>query len=175
MGQRDDGDEDNSLDIEAVRRTQDEARAVLDHQIETFRNVDDKAARTFRLDAILLGLVLTAVSFATRADNVQIEPFVNWESITGIALIIISFIFAVITYTTTNIQTGIGSSDIRRFVDGNYTEEEWLSLLLRSEAAWMEWNEKMQTENGTYLTISHASLILGVVGIAAGIAGPALF
>lgn len=174
------GDDENGSssldehDLETLRTTQNEARAVLDHQIDTFRHVDDKAARTLRLDAILLGLLITAVSFVSRSDGVDIDPFMNWLTICGATLLLLSFIFAVWTLTVTNIQTGVGPNDIQRLVDEKYDEKSWLILLLRSEAEWMRWNDRQQSLNGTLLTISHVTLILSVVGLAAGLALPVL-
>ena len=61
-------------DVEALRLTQKETRAVLDHQIQTFNDIDDKAARTSPLDAILLGLILTAASFLAQSDTFDVTP-----------------------------------------------------------------------------------------------------
>lgn len=157
-------------DIEALRLTHDEARSVLNHQIQTFNDVDSKAARTFRLDAILLGLLLTAASLVVQAEAFDIAPYINLFTITGVLLLIFSFIVAVITYTTTTIQTGLGPTDIQRLVTEQYTEKEWLILLLRSEAAWMQQNERQQTINGTLLTVSHVALILAILAFSAGVA-----
>lgn len=156
-------------DVEALRLTQKETRAVLDHQIQTFNDIDDKATRTSRLDAILLGLILTAASFLAQSDTFDVTPYLNNASALGIALLIMSFIFAILTFTTTNIETGTGPYDIQRLIDTRYTEKEWLILLLRSEAAWMKENERKQSLNGTLLSISHGSLILGVVFLSAGV------
>ena len=156
-------------DIEALRVTQDEARTVIDHQIQTFNDVDNKAAKTSRLNGLLLGLILTAASFLAQTSAFDVAPYVNNFTIGGVILLIVSFIFAIVTYTTTNIETGVGPKDIRRLVDRKYSEKEWLILLLRSEAAWMEKNEKRQTINGSLLTVSHTTLILAIILIAGGV------
>jgi len=112
----------NTHDIEALRIAQNEARTVLDHQIQTFNDVDNKAARTFRLNVILLGLILTAASFIARAETFDIGPYNNIFTIGGVVSLIFSFIFAVVTYTTTQIETGIGPPAIQRLIDKRYTE-----------------------------------------------------
>ena len=155
--------------VEALRLTQKETRAVLDHQIQTFNDIVTKAARTSRLDAILLGLILTAASFLGQSDTFDVTPYLNNASALGIALLIMSFIFAILTFTTTIIETGTGPNDIQRLIDTRYTEKEWLILLLRSEAAWMKENERKQSLNGTLLSISHGALILGIVFLSAGV------
>ena len=160
-GESSSSDRDHS--IEALRKTQEEARTVLDHQIQTFNDVDDKAARTSRLDALLIGLIFTAGSFLAQADQFDVAVYFNGYAAGGIISLILSFILAIITYTTTNIQTGVGPSDINRLINKRYTEKEWLILLLRSEAEWMLENEKSQTINGTLLSGSHLMLIIGVI------------
>lgn len=157
-------------DLEALRATQKEARAVLDHQIQTFNDVDNKAAKTSRLNGLLLGLLLTAASFLAQAEAFDVAPYFNIYTGLGVVLLIISFILAITTYTTTNIETGVGPNDIRRLVDKRYSEKGWLILLLRSEAAWMEENERRQTINGSLLTASHVALILAILLIAGGVA-----
>lgn len=166
------GDEDVPADhdVEALRTTQSEVRAVLDHQIQTFNDVDNKAARTFRLNAILLGLILTAVSFVVRSQSFDLGPFANWLTIGGVVSLIVSFVSAVITYTTTEIRTGLGPDSVQRLIDHRYSEKEWLILLLRSEAHWMRVNERQQTINGLLLSIAHATLIIAVLLISIGIA-----
>lgn len=165
-------DEEDAIhehDLEALRTTQSEARAVLDHQIRTFNDVDNKAARTFRLDAVLLGLILTGVSFLVRSQSFDIGPYVNAFSLGGVVALVLSFVVAVVTYTSTSIQTGLGPVDVQRLVDERYNETEWLVLLLRSEAEWMRRNERQQNINGVLLTISHAALIAAVLGLSVGI------
>lgn len=141
----------------------------MDHQIQTFTNVDNKAAKTFRLDAILLGFILTAVSFVTRIESLAIDPYVNPFTIFAVVALIVSFIFAVLTYMATEIDTGTGPDGIQRLIDKRYTETEWLILLLRSEKEWMRENERQLSSNTFYLVVSHVALILAVVVASVGI------
>lgn len=159
-------------DVEALRRTADEARSVLDHQIRTFNDVDNKAAGTFRIEAILLGLLLTAASFATRSDTITLSDHVNEFSIVGVILLELSFVLAITVYTTTKVQTGLGPSSIQRLIDTKYDEREWLILLLRSSKEWMQFNQRQQTINGGLLTLSHVALILAIVSITIGVGRP---
>lgn len=43
-----------------------EARAVMDAQNDTMTDIDDKAMRTVRVNAILLGLLVTGLQFAQK-------------------------------------------------------------------------------------------------------------
>ena len=165
-----DGGPFGERDLEALRATQSEVRAVLDHQIATFDDVDTKATRTFRLNAVLLGLLVTAASFVAKAEVVDVGPFVNGFTVGGIVLLTASFVAAVITYTRSNVETGVGPNDVDRLIEERYSETEWLLLLLRSEAAWMRKNDRRQSINGLLLSVSLGALVLGVVALFAGIA-----
>jgi len=156
-------------DLEALRTTQEEARTVLNHQIQTFNDVDDKAAKTSQLVGLLLGLLFTAGSFLAQADAFNVTPYFNTITAAGAVVLILSFIFALATYTTSKIETGVGPTDIQRLINKRYSEEGWLILLLRSEAAWMEKNEQSLSKNATLLTISHIALVLAIILLAAGV------
>lgn len=156
-------------DLEALRTTQEEARTVLNHQIQTFNDVDDKAAKTSQLVGLLLGLLFTAGSFLAQADAFNVTPYFNTITAAGAVVLILSFIFALATYTTSKIETGVGPTDIQRLINKRYSEEGWLILLLRSEAAWMEKNEQSLSRNATLLTVSHFALVLAIILLAAGV------
>lgn len=165
-------EDDNSQaehDLEALRTTQSEVRDVLDHQIQTFNDVDNKAARTFRLNAILLGLLVTAASFVGQADIVSFDSVINEWTLGGVVLLTTSFITAVLTYTKSNIETGVGPNDVERLIRKRYSEKEWLILLLRSEAEWMRENDRRQTINGVLISASHVALIFGIIALFVGI------
>lgn len=118
---------------------------------------------------LLLGLLLTGVSFVYQADALAIEPYVNLFTIIAVVSLIVSFVMAVITYTVTSIETGMGADDIERLVDQRYTELEWLILLLRSEAVWMRENARQNQRGARLLSMSHGALIAGVIALFFGI------
>jgi len=161
-------DDDRDHDLESLRISQEEARTVLDHQINTFSEVDQKAAETTRLVALLLGLILTAASIIAQSD-LTLDPYLNWAIFLGIIFLIVSFIFSVITYTSTDIETGIGKQDIDRLIERKYTEKDWLILLLRSEGEWMKSNETRLTRNNRWLFAGHLCLVLGVILVVVGV------
>lgn len=166
--ERDDAVDRRQHDLDALRLTHEEARALLDQQIETANDVDDKAAKTSRLAVLLLGLLFTAGTFFARTDAFDAAPYFNAITAVGAFLLVLSFVFAVATYTTTQMESGVGPTDLHRLVRDRYSEEEWLILLLRSEAAWIEANERRLYTNGTLLTTSHVTLIAAISCIVAG-------
>lgn len=144
--------------------------AAFNAQFSNDWDVDTKAAKTSRLDALLLGLVLTAGSFLAQADAFSAGVYVNGFSLAGLLFVVGSFTLAVATYSTTDVRTGVGPADVQRLVGAKYSEREWLVLLLRSEARWMAENERRQARNASLLTASQAALIVGTTLLTAGVA-----
>lgn len=157
-------------DLESLRLAQSEARAVLDHQIQTISDVDDKAAKTFRLDVILLGLLVTAASFVAQVNSVELSPYVNVFTVSAVVALIVSFLCAVLTYTGTETETGMDPSGIDRLISNRYSEKEWLVLLLRSEAEWMRQNERRHSTDVRYLYWSHGAVFVAILLLVLGIA-----
>ena len=171
----DDPPQPGEYDVEALRTTQSEVRAVLDHQIRTFDDLDSKAMRTARLTGVLLGFILTGVTFLAREGTPALAPYLNWFSFLGVGALLLSIVVALLTYTLSYAETGVGPDGVERLVRERYSETEWLVLLLRSEAKWMRANNRRQAVNANLLTASHAVLIVGILLLTAGIAVPILF
>lgn len=150
-------------DVESLRLAHREARTVLDHQIQTFADIDDKAAKTFRLDVILIGLLLTAGTFLTRADSLSVDPYINLLTVVSVFSLIASFVIAILTCSITGIETGVGPADVDRLIEHRYTETEWLILLLLGHAGWIAANERQNRAGARYLMMSHGALIVGVL------------
>lgn len=77
-----------------------EARAVMDAQNATMTDIDDKAMRTVRLNAVLLGLLVTGIQFAPGTFHVH-----SLE--TAFALLILSTVCGIITYNESNPFVGL--------------------------------------------------------------------
>lgn len=124
--------------LESLRLTRLEARAVLETQVETLHTLERKSAETHRLNSLVTGVVLTLASrFAGSDTTPPVDRFAIWSSGIAIIFTFVSFVFAFLTWTGSGKETGPGSSDIQRLVDSDYSERVWLSLLLRSYAAWI--------------------------------------
>jgi len=82
----------------------------------------------------------------------------------GIGFIVSGFsiVAALWTYTSTRKETGPGPNDIERLVGREYSEEQWLRVLLRTYASWMRRNERVNRRDSFALFISHVLLFMGV-------------
>lgn len=156
-------------DIEALRLAYDDAKGVLNQQVDRLDDMDDKAASILRLDALLLGLLLTAGSIAARSDSVSLSGLLNWWLGVGAALLVLSLLAAATSYIITEAWVGIGPTDIQRILNQKYSEKELLILLLRSSGEWMKENEVMNRRNAIALSITVYSLAFGVLAASIGI------
>jgi|GEM_PF-3432499 len=150
-------------DVESLQTTRDEAREVLNHQIETLNNVDNKAAYTLRLNIVILGVLLTVSSLLVGNENTpEVSRLGNMGIWVGFFVSGLSIVAALWTYTSTRKETGPGPTDIERLVSRKYSEKQWLRVLLRTYAHWMRRNERVNRRDSFALFISHVLLFVGV-------------
>lgn len=154
-------DDEREYDIEALRLTQQEARNVLNHQIDIVNDIDDKASYTLRLNILLLGLLLTISSlFVSNQSTPAIDRFGSPAIGLGILFTGSSIVTALWAYTSTQVQVGPDPEDIERLRTNRYTERDWLVLLLRSYTVWMAQNERANRRDGFTLFVSHTLLFI---------------
>lgn len=72
-----------SVDIEVLRSACEESRLVLDHQLDVLGEIDDKAIWSVRTAVIVLGLVISAVSFADGSSIRTLQLPVFGFAVTG--------------------------------------------------------------------------------------------
>jgi hypothetical protein len=131
--------------------------------------------QTARLTGVLLGFILTGVTFLGRDGTPALAPYLNWFSYLGVGALLLSIAFAILTYTVSYAETGVGPDGVERLVRERYAKAEWLVLLLRSEAEWMRANDRRLGTTANLLTVSHVTLVVGIVLLTAGITVPVLF
>lgn len=141
-----------------------DARRVVDHQIAYLSDVDDKAVWTVRINAVIIGAVLSVQQLSSQMSLT--DPF------PGVAIMafLVSMAAGIVTYTASDAQFGPGPRYIDDVLDEPATETYWRSEMLRSYADWIEDNEHVTRRNGTYLLVSQLLLLLGLSTLTTGIA-----
>lgn len=163
-------DEQSEYDMGALRVTRKEARAVLDRQIETLNDIDDKAAHTLRLNVLVLGVVLTIASILASSEATPAAMrVVNEVVVAGVVATGFSMVGAFWAYTGTSYRTGVGRSDVRTALGRRPPEGEWLTALLYSYTVWMKRNERANRRDGYALFVSHLFLLLSMGYYASGV------
>lgn len=171
------GDDEEDIpedyDIESLRIAREEANRVIDHQIQTLTDIDNKASDTLRYSILFLGLLLTALSLVVRTDvgptgvGSEMSPILLYLSVgsvfVGILAILVTVILSIWTYMGTEFKPGPSYSDMERYTKKKYTEEEWLILLVRSSPNWIKTNARSNNQDATLLHWAHRALAFGIV------------
>lgn len=151
-------------DIRSLRVTHEEARTVLDHQISILNDIDNKATKTVRITALILGIVVSAPSII-KNPNTYINTFTEW----GVVGLVLSIALGMFTYSTSSPDLGPNSEDINRLLDNKYREDKWLVLLLDSYEDWIDRTQRVNRFNGVYLALTQISLIMSLILLAIGV------
>lgn len=150
-------------DIGSLRTTHDEAREVINLQIETINNIDNKAAYTLRLNIIIVGVLLTIASLLTGNEPTPgLERFPNSAVLVGNLFSAFSFVASLWTYTSTKKETGPGPTDLTRLRKHEYNEKRWLKVLLKAYASWMKKNEDVNRRDSMALFLAHIFLFMAI-------------
>lgn len=169
-GSAGDGRDDRErTDLQALRVTREESRAVLDHQIALLNEIDERAVRTVRLAGVTLGIVVSVLGLVGPTSLPGAGVVSTLLVTLGVGSLLVCVLVGVGTYSTSGANFGIDESFRRDVVSGSYAEDEWLRSLL---AAYDDWSSEMEENiqrNGAYLLVSQLLLLLGIVSLATAI------
>ncbi len=148
-----------------------EAHRTVEGQIEWIREIDSKAMRTLRFNTILLGLIVPAFSFAVKYGVVDsISAFYTIHTKVGIISLVASTAFAGVTYTSSSIEAGISSKDIRTAHKRELVDKEVHDTVINSYKNWIESNRETIFWNTILVTITILLMIYALVFLSLGIA-----
>ncbi|SDD46549.1 hypothetical protein [Natrinema hispanicum] len=151
-------------DEEALRAARKDARESLDQTISLIHDIDETAMVTLRLDLLILGLILTAITSVPSTLRLA-----NLASIFGISCIILSAIVALLTNVGSDYQTGISGDYLREFQEASWTEREWNEWMIREYSSWLEDAREMASGDARALLITQLLLGLGFLSLFFGI------
>ena len=160
------GDSDES----ALRTARTEARESLVETIRSIRRVEESAMKTLRIDLLLVGLSLTAVSsFRPTAG------FVNGLTIVGFVVVGLSALVAVVPTLSSEYPTGVSEAYVEEFQQASWSEREWNAWMLREYSGWLSDANEMAA--GGARLLFYAQVLLGfgllslILGAALGVSG----
>ncbi|WP_248517323.1 hypothetical protein [Salinarchaeum laminariae] len=125
---------------------------------------DRKAMATARVDALIVGLLLSAASLAESPAGV-----VNPWLVGGSTLLLASLACAVLTYSVDRPSYGVGPGFIDDVTARERPEIAIERVVVSSYGEWIEENGDEIASNGTYLLVAQGLLVVGLTGIAAGL------
>lgn len=140
-----------------------EARAVIEAQNSTMTDIDDKAMRTVRLNALLIGLLVTGLRFAS-------DMFHTTAVEASFLLLIVSTVCGVITYSESNLFLGPSGAYIETLSREEFPDPPWEEHLLETMAGMVAENYDDIRRNSRWLTATQASLVLGIISAVVAVA-----
>lgn len=149
------GDEETEWRNNRERITYEEGRHVLEAQKTDIDDIDDKALRTVRVTALLLGAGATGVR-VIGAANVN-----HHVAVLSISSFLLSLMFGVIVYNESSEVIGPKSSYLGR-LRRNDMNAPWEQDLLIQFEGWIDSNQTIVEFNGYLLVACQLFFILGV-------------
>lgn len=147
-------------DLETLRVTREESRDVLDHQLSLLNDLDDKAMRTVRTAVLLLGILISAAGIAGPERLADLHPLVKWLSGTAALLLFVTSIIGTATYIASDMTFGVGRSHRAEIRSENYSEREWLFVLLDEYDKWT--GEMRRTNESNARNLQAAQFLLAL-------------
>ena len=166
-----DTDTDEMAGLEA---SLEEARRFLDEQLSSIDNVDGKAIQLFQVVTVLVGLLLSLLSFVYGGRAADALQLLNPLTLAGIAVLVGAMAAAAITYSTGEYHAGVGPEDLRWIATEGYEDGEFrrglYEDLLVGYADWIEANQRANERQGVFITVTILAIIYGVALLAVGVA-----
>lgn len=173
-GDGDDTGGTDTSDIDMLRVAREEAHRTVDSQSKTLDDIDSKAARVLRVNLVLLGVVLTGISVAVnahpggeRAVGV-LADLANYYTVAGIVLLLASTAVAAVTYTASDLRTGMSGKDLRAVLDNEYDYRQNLEGIVESYSHWIEHNFRTNAKNAPLETLTLLLLVYAMTALALG-------
>lgn len=165
MSSEDPAGEESAVDSnDGLSLVREESRQVVDAQLSTLQETDRKAMATARVDAVIVGLLLSAASLADPPASV-----VNLWLVIGSTLLLASLACAVLTYSVDRPSYGVGPGFIDDVTERTLTERGIERAIVSRYSEWIQENGAEIASNGTYLLVAQGLLVLGLTGVAAGL------
>lgn len=152
----------DNTETEVLRTTLQETRPTLDTLEDFLGDIDDKAGRTLRLNTILIGLLLTALSLAFSQNLPGAAEFLNLAFYLGLVTSGISITTALLTFTRSSIRPGLATEDITEILKQDMNEKVLLLSLVLSHEEWIRENGRVNERDARSLFASHLFLFLSM-------------
>lgn len=156
-------------DLEAARRLRAEGRSTLDHQLDALDDIDSKASSILRVNMLLLGLILTALSLAAEDGIISLGELSNGYTFVGIIFLLLSTAFAALTYTASDTEVGIDSKTMRNALEADLTSREVEVGMAEGYAYWIDFNARTNTLNTVLITLTSWFIVISLANFSLGI------
>lgn len=171
-------DELRSIDFEGdpelLGELRSEARETVRGQQETLNDIDSKASKILRLNILLVGVIVSALSIAAQvggnatAPNSEgapaplLDQFLNPYTKLGIGFLILSTALAALTYTASELDVGVSSDNLANLIKADFSTDERRELLLKNYIVRINFN---RSTNIRSIPLISATILFVVAGI----------
>jgi hypothetical protein len=135
-----------------------ETRTVLDHQISNLEEINDVAARTVRVTAIIVGGLLGAASLGGGSAGLTGNAYVLW----GGAHLLASMVFGLHTSNVSEPYYGPGKRVVNEWTAYD-SKSNLISEINRQYAEWIDDMEVLEVINGLSLDVTQLTMGIGLV------------
>lgn len=150
--------------VPALELLFDEARHVLEVQMDAVDAFDAKAATLLRFNVLLLGVVVTVVSIAARLDvGIRGSNLAALGFVAGVASLLVSTLSAIVAYRNLQWSIGLRAESLRGTMGYQATERTILRAGLSAYTRAMTHNASRLDEALDWLDRALATLMLGLV------------
>lgn len=141
-------------------------QGMIETQVASINEIDEKASTTAKLIGILLGLVLTAASFAVTSDLIEFtDTTLPFFVLLGVALatLFISLSYTIITYLSSTLIHGPTGKLGDFLADYRVDEQQYIDIMLRTYSQAIAENKGVIFENADRFKRALASLLAALL------------
>lgn len=150
-----------------------ETRDVLSRQLETQSELDPKAADSIKFNTLAFGIILSALSIASRTGPTG-ETLDGWIAaglVSGLALLGGSVVVGVFAYRSTKLGAGLQAEGVRDALEQGSTERAILEGMVRTYTEILEGNRRKLDATARLVNVSMCLLVAGLALLATSMAG----
>lgn len=152
-----------STDIEALRKTVEESRLVLDHQIALLNDIDDKAAQMVRLSILLIALIISVGQVMGPEQLSNLHSMTKMAAGVALFLLFLVVLFGIGIYDASDLSFGVSENHRSELKKANYTEREWLNLLLDEYNDWTDEADGIIENNAKWLSRIQVGFVIAII------------
>ncbi|WP_135854755.1 hypothetical protein [Halorussus salinus] len=168
-------------DAELLSELRTEARETVTGQKETLADIDSKASKILRLNVLLVGVIVSALSIVAKtggtatAENTRIEGsrvllhgLLNPYTGLGVGSLLISTALAAMTYTVSELDVGTSSDNLTNLLRADLSTQQARELLVKNYIVRINFNRSTNIRNTPLITATIVFLVAGILFFAVG-------
>lgn len=139
-------------------------------QVDTLNGIDDKAAYTARLIALLIGIFFTGTSILITADQLALSTETGSALLTAaLALIalVVSMTYAIFTYLSSRFEYGPSPAAGLTLAEKDIPADRYKTMMLRTYSEILTANYAVVLSNIERFEVSLAGLMVGILFLSA--------